>query len=626
MFGRSNSSFSEPSLEEAIFDEAHSGDTEHLSLPMSQSVFLLVAGVSALTVSLAVFRAGFLSFTKGVFYVDRARANVTREVALPAYRAEIIDRYGTSLAKNTNSFSVFLNIPSFLLKRGSEAAFTVKLATILHMDEHEISDVVARADLERDNWVPIARGVSNEEAIEIRGLNTQAAQVMDDYERTYPDGRIFAHVIGYTGVDQGNAIIGKSGLEYTYDKMIRGEDGQYAFFQNAKGKVLDERVVRAPKAAEPFQTTIDADLQRYFYHRLQVGLESLSRTTGVGIAIDPRNGEVLSLVSFPSFDANIFVDHTRKEERAALLSDAHESLFDRAISGTYSPGSTIKPLVALAGLREGVINESDEIYSSGALTIPNPYDAEKPSVFLDWKAHGWVNLTSALARSSNIYFYLLGGGVPPRVPASDLVRGTMNVKGLGIERLKQYWRELGFEGKTGIDVPFEAESFLPDPIEKKARTGEPWRLGDTYNASIGQGDFLITPIQLVSFMASLANGGTLFKPHLFLNAIPERIADHTGWTSEIAAVKRGLEDAVSTPLGSSHVLADLPITVAGKTGTPQIANKTKINALFVGYAPADNPEIAILVLIENAREGSANALPVAHDVLRWYYENRMAKK
>jgi penicillin-binding protein 2 len=359
---------------------------------------------------------------------------------------------------------------------------------------------------------------------------------------------------------------------------------------------------------------------------MRAELARLGRTSGAVLALDHRNGEILALISFPSFDSNVFVDPTRTRERGAILTDPHRALFNRAVSGSYSPGSTIKPLVGLAALAEGVLTPETEILSTGALEIPNPYQPDRPSRFLDWKAHGWVTLQAAIARSSNILFYLSGGGLPQGVPRDSLIRGSMDLGGLGIATLKSYWQKFGFGAQTGVDLPGEGTSFLPDAAEKQARTGEPWRIGDSYNASIGQGDFRITPLQLLSFIASIGNGGRIYRPFVRLGKTPEVVTDYgAAFAEELKIIRAGMEDGVNKSYGTSHALSDLPFTVAGKTGTPQIANKTKVNAFFVGYAPAPRPEIALLILVEDAVEGSLNTIPIAHDALKWYYDNRIAK-
>ena len=328
------------------------------------------------------------------------------------------------------------------------------------------------------------------------------------------------------------------------------------------------------------------------------------------------------MVNLPSFNKNIFVESGHNTEKSRILNSSNHPLFNRSVSGAYNPGSTIKPLVALAALSEGVIDAKKQIFSAGFIEIPNPYFPDKPSRFLDWKPHGWVDLHSALARSSNVYFYEIGGGFN-------------DTKGLGIDKLKEWWGKFGLGQKTNIDLPSEDNGFLPDPEIKERKTRDIWRIGDTYNVSIGQGDLLVTPIQLINFIAAIANGGKLYQPYVVKNIIGPNneiakennqliLSDYSSLSDYIAEVQKGMNDTVDKSYGTAHLLSDLPVTVAAKTGSAQILNNTQTNAFFVGYAPAVNPQIAILVLIENAREGSLNAVPVAKDVLNWYHWNRLA--
>jgi len=198
------------------------------------------------------------------------------------------------------------------------------------------------------------------------------------------------------------------------------------------------------------------------------------------------------------------------------------------------------------------------------------------------------------------------------------------VKGLKIAKLIDYWKRFGLDKETGIDLPGENSGFLPNPDEKEKRTGSPWLLGDTYNVSIGQGDLQISPLELISAVSAISNHGKAFKPHLLKEKQPESLIDISNLEPALKEVRRGMEDAVTKPYGTAQLLSTLPIRVASKTGSAQIALNTKINALFVGYAPTDNPEIAILILVEDAREGSANTIPIARDVFQWYYTNRIS--
>ena len=254
--------------------------------------------------------------------------------------------------------------------------------------------------------------------------------------------------------------------------------------------------------------------------------------------------------------------------------------------------------------------------------MPNLYNPEKPNRFLDWKAHGWVDLYSAIAKSSNVYFYEIGGGFKDQ-------------KGLGISKLKDWWQKFGLNEKTGIDLQAEESGFLPDPEWKENATKKPWLLGDTYNVTIGQGDLLVTPIQILNYISAIANGGKIYKPRVtqlvlnddnqvLLRNEPSVLKDLTAEVGYyLSDIRRGMRDAVRESYGTAHYLAGLPLEIAAKTGSAQVENNKKLNAFFVGYAPYENPQIAILILVEDAKEGSLNTVPVARDIFMWYYQNRI---
>lgn len=257
--------------------------------------------------------------------------------------------------------------------------------------------------------------------------------------------------------------------------------------------------------------------------------------------------------------------------------------------------------------------------------MPNPYNPASPSKHLDWQYQGSVNLTSALAQSSDVYFYIVGGGSPAKSTPLLNDPSDYGISGLGIDRLHTWWQKFGFGTSTGIDLPSESIGFLPTPAWKQKHSGTPWLLGDTYNVSIGQGDLLVTPIQLIDYIGAIANGGDIYRPFLNASSTPVVAEDLTSLAAEIKQVQEGMKAGVTSPKGTSYTLHNLPFSVCAKTGSAQVENNTQENALFVGYAPCDNPQIAILILIENSRAGSLNAVPVAGDVLNWYYENRIKK-
>jgi len=597
-------------FDEIISDSVSDADLEILEKPLKNSTFYVVLITTVAVALIFLGRSATFAGLDHDRYIKRSEANINQEIPLIAARGIILDRNGSPLVENEVIFSVFLRIDEMVRNKEEEKVLDVA-EQVLGLDRNEIAENLRDTNLESISDIILARDVTREQIIEIETRNLSSLVTENNYRRLY-ESPAYAHVIGYVGLVNSedlkkdeelviNDTIGRSGLESYYDGRLRGINGSIAVFRDAVGKVEEIRRAAEPIAGDPLLTTIDAEFQEYFHDRMVEGLRSLGRTSGAGIAINPQNGEVLALVSLPSFDANNVSEY---------LNDPNQSLFNRAISGVYSPGSTIKPIHATAALSEEVIIPSDQIYSAGFIEIPNPYFPDNPSRFLDWKPHGWVDLYGAIARSSNVYFYTVGGGFE-------------GIKGVGIKKLKTYWQHFGLDRRTGIDLPGEAVGFLPDPEEKEERTGSIWRIGDTYNVSIGQGDLRITPIELLNAISAISNNGKAFVPHIVKSETSETLLDLSWIESDLAEVREGMKDAVTESYGTAKLLGDLPITVAAKTGSAQTAGNTKTNALFVGYAPTDNPEIAVLVLIEDAREGSLNAIPIAKDVFGWYHENRL---
>ncbi len=609
-------------LEHSIIESGIKNDLEVMELPLSKNAFRLVSIAAVLFVGIVFLRIFDLSVVQGAFYTERSAMNVTEPVTLPATRGVIYGRYGTVLATNKPAFRIVFNASTAEQEHLDLAKVASEAGPILQMTESDLQTILEKANIEKTALVTLARNVDAGQIAAVKQLNEKALEVQDDFTRVYPMGPAFSQVLGYTGMAEYGDVHGRAGLEQYYDSELSGVDGDRLFYRSATGDLLGEKLLSAPQNGEDMYTTIDAGLQQYFYDRIVQDLHELGRNVGVGIALDPNTGQVLAMVNVPSYDNNIFTDASQKAARGAVLSAPFEPLFNRAIAGMYSPGSTIKPVDAIAGLKEGVITPQTQVFSKGYIELPNPYDPAHPSRFLDYKPNGWVNVRSALAKSSNIFFYATGGGFG-------------DVRGLGIDTLKKYWQFFGYGSQTGIDLAGENVGFLPDPQEKEAVKHDIWRIGDTYNVAIGQGDLLVTPIQLIKQIASIASGGKEYRPFLMHELVgptgtstvttPDLTLDYSDLSSEITEVQEGMKDVVRMPYGTAYELADLPFAVAAKTGTSQTDNNQKVNALFVGYAPADHPQIAILVLVENAKEGSLNVVPVGKDVLNWYYQNRILK-
>lgn len=612
-------------FEESLGDD-WAKDLDVAEVPLSNRP-LIYLGLTIFSLGiLFAFRILYLNFGQSGLYAARAKTNASENQKSPAPRGLIYDRKGAVLAENRGVYSAVLDTKELLSYRELLDETLEAVERILYIPR---SQVLSRLEenIAYDFFEPIvlSENLDQRQLVQLKGLDLPPLFVRNDFERQYVDSPVFSSVIGYIGRASRDDLAndsslgkedftGKAGVESFYDKRLRGQPGVVFKTRDARGRVLSEEVKNLPQIGQSLRLTIDAGLQKYFYGSLKERLAFLGRTNGVGLAIDPRNGEVLSMISLPDYDGNILSGAGNGEEKANILNSANKPLFNRAVSGFYNPGSAIKPLVAVSALAEGVIDPQRQIFSPGYLDIPNPYDPEKPTRYLDWRHQGNVNLAAAIAQSSNVYFYTVGGG------AGD-------IKGLGIGRLHQWWEKFNLGKITGIDMPGEASGLLPSVESRTKKTGQAWLLGDTYNVSIGQGDLLLTPLQLLDYISAIGNGGTIYRPVLNVEREhPRVLADLTGLKKEIKEVQKGMRQTVTAPLGTAHSLSDLAFSVGAKTGTAQIKNNAETNAIFVGFAPAENPRVAILVLIENALEGNLNAIPVAKDVLNWYYWNRIKNK
>lgn len=620
----------ELNLEETLSDDwAKDRNTELVEVPLGNWPMILAGLCISLIAAVLAGRIVFVGLAQSTRYELRAEDNQNLVSILPAPRGIIYDRNGKIIADNHPVFSAYLKTDEFLRQTDSQKQVLDYIGGILNLPPEEIWNSLESSDLERNGGLLLLNpDLSQEEVVKLKSMNILTVEIADNFDRNYPDGEIFSSVLGYTGMvtasdlngNSGLTIhdeIGKGGVELYYDSQLRGTNGKITQKRDARGKLFGDKEEIKPDIGKPLYLTIDAELQKYFYQRMRARLLSLGRTKGVGLAMNPQNGEILAMLNFPVFDNNILSLGGRNSEKQAILTARDKPLFNRATAGFYSPGSTIKPLVGVAALKEGVITPSKEIFSPGYIDIPNPYKPDEPTRYLDWQYQGYVNLASALAQSSDVYFYELGGGGP-------------DSRGLGITRLREWWQKFNLGNLTGIDFPGEAKGFLPSPEWKEKREKRPWLLGDTYNVSIGQGDLLLTPLQLLNYISTIANGGKIYQPVINKNGRQKIISDLFELGPQFQEVRKGMRLVATSKRSMANTLGELPFAVEGKTGTAQVKNNQQLNAFFVGYtvpdAGANQPQIAVLVLVENSLEGSLNAVPIAKDVFNWYYNNRIMKR
>lgn len=439
----------------------------------------------------------------------------------------------------------------------------------------------------------------------------------------------YSHVIGFLGrpsptdfmsfSELGDfSFLGKDGIEYFYDEILRGELGYEIEEVDAMGNTVSRGIIQEPKDGKSIFLSIEGALQEMAFEVLSQTAELHGFRGGAMIVFDITNGEILALASYPSFDVNALSRGISAEKLAELVEGAENPFFNRVIAGLYPPGSTIKPYLALAGLEEHIIEPEKKILSTGSISLPNPYDENLRTLFLDWKAHGWVDMRRALAVSSNVYFYTLGGGYG-------------DIHGLGIRRIKKWLEYFGFAQLTGIDLAGEVAGIVPDPAWKETLHPENplWRIGDTYNVSIGQGDTLITPLEAARALTILASSGQGQTPHLVLgfegsqgifletvlrDATPDQSLAVTPPSFEV--VKEGMREAVL--YGTASALSQLQIQIAGKTGTAESGNRHLTHSWFIGFAPFDNPRIGTVVFLESGpKKNLVGGVAIALELFRW---------
>lgn len=435
--------------------------------------------------------------------------------------------------------------------------------------------------------------------------------------RTYPLSDASAILVGYVSYpkrDQNGywyqeKTEGVVGAEALYDKKLAGTNGLRIAETSATGKVVSGSIVRDAKAGADVRLSVDAGLQKELYGAIAHRSEESGWRGGSGAIMDIQTGELLAVASYPSFDPEIMSNGLPKEAVAKVLSSDRSPLLDRAVSGLYTPGSVVKPFMASAALEEHVISPEKQILSTGSISVPNPYDPSKPSVFKDWKAHGWVDVRHAIAVSSDVYFYEVGGGFQDQ-------------QGLGIARIEKYMRLFGFGSETGVPLPGEEFGTIPNP-EWKANLfdGERWFLGDTYHTAIGQYGFQVTVMQLVRGAAALANGGTLVTPVIEAGAQGLRSNVPVAATN-LEVAREGMRLCVTE--GICQALAIPGIHAAGKTGTAEIgAHKEFTNSLVIGFFPYEHPRYAFAVVMERAKAGTPQGAPsVMGEVLRFVVGQR----
>lgn len=442
--------------------------------------------------------------------------------------------------------------------------------------------------------------------------NESSADPYDD--RRYRDASGLSHVIGYVHYpridEHGNwwreEITGVTGAERQFDDVLSGQNGKKLVEVDARGEVHREQIIEPAVDGEHVTLSIDAEVQSQLHEALSAHAARQGFEGGASVILDIDTGEVIALVSTPEFDSQAVTDGD-SEALKRYNTDVLNPFLNRAVAGLYTPGSIVKPIFAAAALAEGIIDPEKEIFSPGHITIPNPFNPDNPTIMRDWRAHGWTDMREALAVSSDVYFYTIGGGYEDQA-------------GLGIDRLDAYAKRFGLSRETGIELGNEASGLVPTPAWK-ARTfdGDLWRVGDTYNTSIGQYGFQVTPVQAARYAAAIANGGFLLTPTVVRGDESERtpvgIAD-----ADLQIVREGMRMAVTSPDGTVQSLNISGFPLAAKSGTAEVGSEKQwINSWVIGFWPVNDPQYAFATVLERAPSGTiSGAAPAMRPFFEWF--------
>ena len=402
-----------------------------------------------------------------------------------------------------------------------------------------------------------------------------------------------------------DTFIGKDGIEKYYNTNLTGTNGVRITETDVSGAIQSENIVTPPKAGIDLKLSIDSKIQKKMYESISSMAQQVSFSGGAGALMDIKTGELLALTSYPEYNPSILSAGTDKKTINGYFSDKRKVFLNRALSGLYSPGSIVKPFIGYGALAENVISPQKQIFANGSISVPNPYFPDKKTIFKDHGTFGYVDIIKAIAISSDVYFYEIGGGFQDQ-------------KGLGIVNIDKYAHMFGISDKTGIDLGGEKSGVIPTP-EWKAKTfkGDAWRVGDTYNTSIGQYGFQVTPIQMVRAVAGIASMGTIPTPHLLLGdkTYESKITTLDIDKDKMKVIQAGMRSAVT---GGTATALNLPsVKVAAKSGTAQVGlGNTNTNSWIVGFFPYENPKYAFAILMERGpKAASGNATRVMSEVV-----------
>lgn len=614
--------------------QAEMGISEkRFEVKIKERIIYAIFGIFFVATLVLFSKTFYLQVVEGKHLLVLSQSNKGKVDLIRPERGIIYDKNLKKLVLNAPAYDLVCDKRNIYQSSEESIQKMKNIASVLGKDYAEIESQITNSE---DPDIVIAQNLSQENllVLEAKIGEIPDCQIEKNTDRKYAFGPIFSHILGYRSRISKEELeeavgytiddyIGKDGLERTYESDLRGIPGRMEVIKTALGVRKGNNILSLPIEGNSLVLHIDSNFQKVVYESLEKSIKNIGAKKGAAVALDPRTGAVLALVSYPAYDNNVFNGGVSKIEFDELNNNPNQPFFDRAIASKYPTGSTIKPFLASAALQEKLISPTKIINDEGSITIYSQYDPSVTYKFSGVVPHGLVDMRKAIAVSSNIYFFTIGGGYGDQ-------------QGLGPSRIKKYLDLYGWEDKTGIDLPGEFKGFVPGPDWKRQVKNENWWDGDTYNLSIGQSDLQVTPLQVAVAYSAIANKGTLYKPQIVQKIIdtssgepktvqefkPEVIKNNFINPEYLEVVRQGMRDGVQKSYGSSFMLNDLPVAVAGKTGTAETNRDGFFNTWSSNFAPYDNPEIVFVATIEGVEGLRSATLPVAHDVLQWYFTHK----
>ncbi|MFB6226365.1 MAG: penicillin-binding protein 2 [Candidatus Paceibacteria bacterium] len=580
-------------------------------------------------------RLFYIQIVNNSFYFAKAEENRERKIPIPAKRGLIYDRQDNKLTENIPRFSLAITPQDLPHTKENRTEVIKKLSQLTDQstkeikriirkyEEHNLESIVIKENLNYETALSIQISASDLPGIHIQRGSKRLYYLNPIKQNNKKPIKSLSHILGYLGKINSKRFnslsknsdyllsdyIGKAGLEKEYERILRGNYGSKIVEVNAKGERQKVISKTSPKPGKHIKLTLDSKIQQKLEQIIKKYMKKNDKHRAAGIVLDPNSGQIISIVSLPAYNNNHFSGEIEEEKFEKYLNNKNRPLFNRAVAGAYPSGSTIKPVIGAGALQEGIINKNTVVHSTGGIEVSNTF-------YPDWKegGHGYTNVTKAIAWSVNTFFYYIGGGY-------------QDFEGLGLSGIRKYLGKFGFGQKTGIDLPNENPGFIPTKKWKRKTKGEQWYIGDTYNLSIGQGDLLTSPLQIANATAAIANKGTLYKPFLVREIIDpmkdEKIVQNKDAIKRniisdqnMQIIKQGMLEC--TVYGSCQALRDINFNIAGKTGTAQWSSNNEPHAWFSSFAPYENPEIVLTIIVEEGGDGDEIPISIAEEFYRWW--------